>query len=66
MIPPNETFFGALQKKGVSRRRFLKFCSLMTATLALPARYVVRLASALEKARKSVLVWLQFQDCAAA
>jgi len=64
MIPPNETFLGALQKKGVSRRRFLKFCSLMTATLALPARYVVQVASALEKTRKPVLVWLQFQDCA--
>jgi hydrogenase small subunit len=64
MIPPNETFWGALQKKGVSRRRFLKFCSLMTATLALPSRYVVQLASALEKTKKPVLVWLQFQDCA--
>jgi len=64
MIPPNETFWRALQKKGVSRRRFLKFCSLMTATLALPSRYVVQVASALEKTRKPVLVWLQFQDCA--
>src|ERR1700687_1529441 len=64
MLPPNESFFGALQKKGVSRRRFLKFCSLMTATLALPPRYVAQVASALEKTRKPVLVWLQFQDCA--
>ena len=64
MIPPNETFFGALQKKGVSRRRFIKFCTAMTATLALPSRYVVQVASALEKAKKPVLVWLQFQDCA--
>jgi hydrogenase small subunit len=36
----------------------------MTATLALPPRYVAQVASALEKAKKPVLVWLQFQDCA--
>src|ERR1700746_1827696 len=64
MIPPNETFYGALQRKGVSRRRFLKFCTAMTATLALPPRYVAQVASALEKTRKPVLVWLQFHDCA--
>ena len=64
MLPPNESFYGALQKKGVSRRRFIKFCTAMTATLALPPRYVAQVASALEKTRKPVLVWLQFQDCA--
>ena len=64
MLPPNETFYGALQKKGVNRRRFMKFCAAMTATLALPPRYVAQVASALEKTKKPVLVWLQFQDCA--
>ena len=34
----------------------------MTATLALPPRYVAQVAAALEKARKPVQVWLQFQD----
>ena len=64
MLPLNESFFGALQQKGVNRRRFMKFCAAMTATLALPPRYVAQVASALEKTRKPVLVWLQFQDCA--
>ena len=64
MLPPNESFFGALQQKGVNRRRFMKFCAAMTATLALPPRYVAQVASALEKTKKPVLVWLQFQDCA--
>ena len=64
MFSPSDSFSGALQQKGVNRRRFLKFCSLMTATLALPPRYVAQVAAALEKARKPVLVWLQFQDCA--
>ena len=64
MLPLNDALSGALEQKGVNRRRFLKFCSLMTATLALPPRYVAQVAAALGKARKPVLVWLQFQDCA--
>jgi len=64
MLPSNHSLSGVLQQKGINRRRFLKFCSLMTATLALPPRYIAQVAAALEKARKPVLVWLQFQDCA--
>jgi hydrogenase small subunit len=64
MLPLNESFIGALQQKGVNRRRFMKFCAVMTAALALPPRYVAQVASALEKTKKPVLVWLQFQDCA--
>ena len=59
-----QSFTGALQSRGVDRRRFIKFCSAMVATLALPPRYVAQVASALDKAKKPVLVWLQFQDCA--
>ena len=58
MLPSNQALSGALQQKGINRRRFLKFCSLMTATLALPPRYVAQVAAALERARKPVLVWL--------
>lgn len=64
MLPSDQSLYGALQHKGVDRRRFLKFCSAMVATLALPPSYVGRVAAALEKTRKPVLVWLQFQDCA--
>ena len=44
MFPSNESFVGALQKKGVNRRRFIKLCAAMTATLALPPRYVAQVA----------------------
>lgn len=64
MLPSQQDLSRALQQKGVDRRRFIKFCSLMTATLALPSHYVAQVASALGKAKKPVLVWLQFQDCA--
>ncbi len=58
------SIYDSLRKKGVSRRDFMKFCSLMAATLALPAGGAVKIARALEKAKKPTLVWLEFQDCA--
>jgi len=54
----------ALEARGVSRREFLKFCGLMAGTLALPPAAAGRIAQALESARRPVLVWLEFQDCA--
>ncbi|MFC2023803.1 hydrogenase small subunit [Chloroflexota bacterium] len=52
-----------LTQHGVSRRRFLKFCGVMTATLALPAHYTARVARALLENPRPPVVWLEFQDC---
>lgn len=57
-------FFEGLSRRGVSRRDFIKFCTAMAATLALPASLVPKIAEALEKKGKPILVWLEFQDCA--
>jgi hydrogenase small subunit len=64
MLPDGQTFPGALKARGVSRRRFMEFCGAMAATLALPPTYAAKVAEALIKVKKPVLVWLQFQDCA--
>ena len=64
MLPPEESFATALAKRGITRRKFVKFCTMMTAVLALPPRYVAQVAKALERTTKPVLVWLEFQDCA--
>jgi hydrogenase small subunit len=64
MLLDGQTFSGALKARGVSRRRFMEFCGAMVATLALPSRYAAKVADALGKVKKPVLVWLQFQDCA--
>lgn len=53
-----------LRKSGVSRRDFIKFCTTMAATLALPSGFAMKIAEALEKAKKPTIVWLEFQDCA--
>jgi hydrogenase small subunit len=54
----------ALATRGISRRRFLQWCSAMTAAMALPKDYTPRVVQALEAGTKPVLVWLEFQDCA--
>jgi hydrogenase small subunit len=55
---------GSLQRRGISRREFLKFCTVMTAALALPLEEVSRVAAALEGVRRPLAIWLEFQDCA--
>jgi hydrogenase small subunit len=59
----DESIYKALVRRGVSRRDFMKFCTSMAATLALPASSVSKIAEALEKAQKPYVVWLEFQDC---
>jgi len=53
-----------LQKRGISRREFLKFCTVMAGTLALPGDFVPRIAKALEQTKRPPVIWLEFQDCA--
>ena len=60
----DDNLFEGLARRGVSRRDFMKFCTAMAATLALPSSFVSQIAEALEKKQKPYAVWLEFQDCA--
>lgn len=62
--PVKDGVWAALERRGVSRRDFLKFCGVMTGALALPMRYTPRIVRALEQTTRPALVWLEFQDCA--
>jgi hydrogenase small subunit len=53
-----------LSAYGLSRRSFLKYCTALTAAMALPARFTTRVAQALAAVDKPSIVWLEFQDCA--
>ncbi len=53
-----------LERRGVSRREFVKFCAGVASVLALPKAMGPRIAHAIEKGSKPTLVWLEFQDCA--
>ena len=50
--------------RGMTRRDFLKFCSLMTGVLALPRSYSTRIEKALQAPARTPVIWLEFQDCA--
>lgn len=52
------------EDKGISRRDFMKFCTAMTAALALPVTFAPKIARALDEVKRPTLVWLEFQDCA--
>lgn len=49
--------------RGVSRRQFLKFCGMMTATLALPTRMAADIAEAFALSPRLPVIWLEFQGC---
>jgi hydrogenase small subunit len=50
------------QFSSVSRRDFLKVCSLAAAAVGLPASAAEKMAEAVQKKKPSV-IWLQFQEC---
>ena len=52
-----------LEERGVSRRDFMKFCTAMSAALALPAGFAPRIAEALDAVKRPPLIWLEFQGC---
>ena len=64
MIPVDKSVLELCRSRGISRRRFLEFCTAVTTTLALPSSYAEVIATALSQKKKPVLVWLEFQDCA--
>lgn len=43
-----ETFYEVLRRQGITRRSFLKFCSLTATSLGLGSAYAPRIAHALE------------------
>ncbi|MBU1750435.1 MAG: hydrogenase small subunit [Chloroflexi bacterium] len=64
MAELEQTLEWALLRRGVSRRDFLKFSTLMAGTLALPLNVAPRIAQALAATKRPPVVWLEFQDCA--
>ena len=53
-----------LGERQVSRREFLKFCTIMAGTLALESTFGPRIARALASPERTPVIWLEFQDCA--
>jgi hydrogenase small subunit len=60
---PDQLLGEILEKRGVSRREFLAFCTEMGAILGLGALAGPRVAEALQVVRRPPVIWLQLQEC---
>lgn len=49
--------------KGVSRRDFMKFCSVVTAGLALPSSFAPKIANAITNPLRPPVIWLHGSEC---
>jgi hydrogenase small subunit len=59
----DETLGQHLERAGVSRRDFLRFCGEITVMLGFSHALTRRIAQALQAVRRPSVVWLQLQEC---
>jgi len=52
-----------LNLKELSRRDFLKICTIVTATMGLPYSMVEKVEAAIKKGPKPTVIWLHFMEC---
>lgn len=57
------TYYEEVERKGYSRRDFMKFCSIMTAYMGLQSTAIGQVAKALETTPRLPVIWLHFQEC---
>ena len=57
--------FSAVRQQlgGISRRDFIKFCSVVAASLGIPLGAGEKIAEAVVAARRPPVIWLSFQEC---
>lgn len=58
-----ETFYEIIRRQGVSRRSFVKFCSLTAASMGLGPLAVPRIAHALETKPRTPVIWMHGLEC---
>ncbi|MCL5979142.1 hydrogenase small subunit [Acidithiobacillus sulfuriphilus] len=62
-MPETETFYEVLRAQGITRRSFLKFCSLTAAALGLGPDYVGQIAYAMETKPRIPVLWMHGLEC---
>jgi hydrogenase small subunit len=48
---------------GISRRDFLKFCTIMAASMGLPVSFAEAIAASVKDPKRPPVIWLHFQEC---
>ncbi|MBW1818677.1 MAG: hydrogenase small subunit [Deltaproteobacteria bacterium] len=57
-------FYDRLEKKGVSRRDFMKYCGMLTATMGLSSSFIPKVAEVLAAPKqRPPVIWLHFAEC---
>ena len=57
------TYYEEVERKGYSRRDFVKFVSMMTAFIGLEQSAMGQVAKALESKPRRPVIWMHFQEC---
>jgi len=60
---PIDTYYDLMRRQGITRRSFLKFCSLTAASLGLGDAGAQQIASAMETKPRTPVVWLHGLEC---
>jgi len=60
IMATTKTLGGFLSERGLSRRSFLKYCSIIASQLALSPSAIPALAERLEKAERRSAIWFSF------
>ena len=58
-----ETFYDVMRRQGITRRSFLKFCSLTASALGLGPAFVPKIAEAMETKPRIPVLWLHGLEC---
>jgi hydrogenase small subunit len=58
-----ETFYEVMRRQGISRRSFLKYCSLTAASLGLAPTFAPKIAEAMETKPRTPVIWLHGLEC---
>lgn len=58
-----ETFYDVIRRQGISRRSFLKFCSLAAASMGLGPAFAPKIAHAMETKPRIPVVWIHGLEC---
>src|SRR5512141_1826726 len=61
--PMIETYYSLMRKQGISRRSFLKFCSLTAASLGLGDAGAQQIAQAMQTKPRTPVIWLEGLEC---
>jgi hydrogenase small subunit len=59
----NETLGEHLERRGVSRRAFLKYCGELAVMMGVSQALTPQIAKALQAVRRPSVIWLQLQEC---